>query len=236
MTVYRIVEVAPPNVGYDHPAFVQAEIALDVSRLAENVRREWESLRQDDVVYLLAIQPSNDLQENMNGSASKGDMQDYDLKTLRTAEVVQILDESGRIVRHMLNEKVNGYSGRPRLRRLIVKLDVIAYKADNLAKNKGKPDVYESINLVMRRKGRENNFKKILETIQNLTLDDVALPAWLQEVFLGYGDPTGASYFRLESRIKALDFRDTFLDWQHLIECLPGKVSIGYFVTSMAQS
>ena len=234
MTVYRIVEIAPPNVGYDHPAFVQAEIALDVSRLAENVRREWESLRQDDVVYLLAIQPNNDLQKNINGSTSKADMQDYDLKTLRTAEVVQILDESGRVVRQMLNEKVNGYSGRPRLRRLIVKLDVIAYKADNLAKNKGKPDVYESINLVMRRKGRENNFKKILETIQTLTLDDVALPTWLQEVFLGYGDPTGASYSRLESRIKALDFRDTFLDWQHLIECLPGKVSIGSFVTSMA--
>lgn len=235
LTVRRIVEIAPPNVGYDHPAFVQAEIALDVSRLAENVRREWESLRQDDVVYLLAIQPNNDFQKNTNGSAPQGGMQEYGLKTLRAAEVVQILDESGRMIRDFPNNRVNGFGGRPRLRRLIVKLDAVAYKTDNVAKNKGKPDVYESINLIMRRKGRENNFKKILETIQNLTLADVALPTWLQEVFLGNGDPAGASYSRLENRIKAIDFRDTFLDWQHLIECLPGKVSRGSHVL-MSQS
>jgi len=47
----------------------------------------------------------------------------------------------------------------------------------------------------------------------------------LQEVFLGYGDPTSASYTRLGNRLKAVDFRDTFLDWQHLIDSFPGKVT-----------
>ena len=191
------------------------------------MRREWESLRPDDVVYLSAIQSGNDHRKNINGNGLQGDPQENLLKTLRTAEVVQVLDESGRVIRDIPNGK--SYSGRSRLRRLIVKLDAVAYKADNAAKTKGKPDVYESINVIMRRRGRENNFKKILETIQSLTLADIALPTWLQEVFLGYGDPAGASYSRLKDRIMAIDFRDTFLDWQHLVESLPNKVRKGSY-------
>lgn len=149
----------------------------------------------------------------------------HGLKILRAAEVVQVLDENGRMIRDMPNNQINGYGSRPRLRRLIVRLDAVAYKADNSSKIDGKPDVYESINVIMRRKGRENNFKKILETIKNLTLTDVPIPFWLEDVFLGFGDPAGATYTRLENRIKTIDLKDTFLDWQHLTESLPGKVS-----------
>ncbi|EGY15490.1 intron-binding protein aquarius [Verticillium dahliae VdLs.17] len=38
------------------------------------------------------------------------------------------------------------------------------------------------------------------------------------------GDPAGATYKQLPNRVKRLDYRDTFLDWQHLIESLPGKI------------
>lgn len=220
-----IVEVAPPKVGHDQPAFVHAEIALDTSRLAESVRREWESLRPEDVVYLLAVQPTDYQQRSMNGNAVPVGMHASGLRVLRTAEIMQLLDENGRMIREQQMIQNNGYVGRPRLRKLLVKLDATAYKSDNSAKSSGKPDVYDSINIIVRRRGRENNFKKVLETIQNLALADVPLPVWLQEVFLGYGDPEGASYTRLESRLKAVDFRDTFLDREHLIESLPGKVS-----------
>lgn len=225
-SLHSIVEVAPPKVGHDQPAFVHAEIALDVSRLAESVRREWESLRSEDVVYLLAVQPTDYPQKIMNGNAAPVGLHASGLRLLRTAEIVQLLDENGRMIREQQMNQNNGYVGRPRLRKLLVRLDAAAYKSDNAATNTGKPDVYESINIIVRRKGRENNFKKILETMQSLALADVPLPVWLQEVFLGYGDPAGASYTRLESRLRAVDFRDTFLDWEHLIESLPGKVSI----------
>lgn len=89
----------------------------------------------------------------------------------------------------------------------------------------GKPDVYDAINVLIKRKGRENNFKPVLESIQELTQADVPMPLWLQEVFLGYGDPAGANYTRLPSRPKSLDFRDTFIDWQHLLGSFPGIVS-----------
>ena len=161
----------------------------------------------------------------MSGHMAQDYMYQHGLKTLRAAEVVQVLDENGRMIRDMLNNQVNGFVNRPRLRRLIVRLDAVAYKADNLSKIDGKPDVYDSINVIMRRKGRENNFKKILETIKSLALTDVPIPLWLEDVFLGFGDPAGATYTRLENRIRTMDLKDTFLDWQHLTESLPDKVS-----------
>lgn len=218
--------MAPAKVGHNTPAFVRAEIALDVSRLADSVRKEWEALRPDDVVYLLAVQPSDSPRRLTNGHSALASAHSPSFQFLRAAEVVQFQDENGRPKREMQNDQVNGGGRKPRLRRLIVNLDATEYKSDLEQKTRGRPDVYDSINVIVRRKGRENNYKKILETIQSLALTDVPIPAWLQEVFLGYGDPTGASYTQLPNHLNTVDFRDTFLDWQHLIESFPGIVCL----------
>lgn len=175
-------------------------------------------------MYLLAVQPTDYPQRNMNGNAAWIGMHESGLRMLRTAEIMQLLDENGHMIRQPPVGRANNHGGRPRLSKLIVKLDAAAYKIDNAAKISGKADLYDTINVIVRRKGRENNFKRILETMQSLALSEVPLPPWLHEVFLGYGDPTGASNSRLKSRLKAVDFRDTFLDWDHLVESLPGKV------------
>ncbi|TAQ86777.1 hypothetical protein B7494_g4893 [Chlorociboria aeruginascens] len=216
-----IMETLPPLVGDDKPAAVRAEITLDVSHLADNIRREWESLRPDDVVFILAIQATDDSKMIANGGEIPSDAQKLGLKYLRAAEITQVLDENGRLLRDQYGQQ-NGH-GRPRLRRLQVKLDAAMYKEDMDRVSHGRPDIYESMNLVLRRRGRENNFKPILESIRSLTLSDVPLASWLHEVFLGYGDPAGASYSHLSNQIRKVDYRDTFLDWQHLVESLPGK-------------
>ena len=205
---------------------MRAEIILDTHRLAESVRREWESLRPDDMVYLLAVQPSEDHRMLTNGYSHGVTAHDSGIIHLRTAEVVQLLDDSGRSMRDTSRAQVNGYTSRQRLRRMIVDIDPAQFKLDTERKEQGQKDIYESINLIVRRRGRENNFSKILKTIQGLAMSDVPVPAWLQEVFLGYGDPAGATYSRLASRLKRVDFRDTFLDWRHLVESFPDKVSI----------
>ncbi|CZR59201.1 related to NAM7-nonsense-mediated mRNA decay protein [Phialocephala subalpina] len=215
-----ILEVVPPLVGSDKPSAVRAEIALDVSRLADNVRQEWETLRPDDVIFLLAVQGPDNSNMITNGGEIPSDAQKIGLRYLRAAEVTQVLDEKGRSLRDQ--DRQNSY-GRPRLRRLQVKIDAAVYKEDMDRVSRGKPDIYEGMNLIVRRRGRENNFKPILESIQSLTLSDVPLASWLHEVFLGYGDPAGATYTHLSNAIKKIDYRDTFLDWQHLIESLPGK-------------
>ncbi|CAD6502197.1 BgTH12-02436 [Blumeria graminis f. sp. triticale] len=213
-----ILEVSPPLVGQDMPSKVLAEIILDTSRMSDDTRRDWSSLRIDDVVFLLSVQ--------ILGNSTPTDVemtsepQQPGLRYLRAAEVIHVLDEKGRQLNDQNHE--NGYF-RSRIKKLQVKLDASAYREDMELVSTGKPNIYESLNVIVRRRGRENNFKPILESIQNLTLSDVPLATWLHDIFLGYGDPSGASFRCLGNRIKKIDYRDTFLDRQHLIESLAGK-------------
>lgn len=55
---------------------------------------------------------------------------------------------------------------------------------------------------------------------------ELVVPDWLQKVFLGYGDPASAHYKNMRSYAKEMNFRDTFLDWDHVVESFPGKVRI----------
>lgn len=77
---------------------------------------------------------------------------------------------------------------------------------------------------------QENNFKAVLESIRDLLNEDTIIPDWLTNIFLGYGDPAGAQYQSIaedspESFIRTIDFKDTFLDVQHLKDSFPGRVS-----------
>ena len=216
-----VVEVSAPKVGEHHPAQVQVEVSLDVSRLAPNVRREWETLRQGDIVFLLAVQP-DDSTSSTNGHS--GDHADrHGIQHLRCAEVMQVQDENGRMLRDQRQDQSDGYGSRPRQRRLLLRLDPVAYQADKQRTESGKSDIYDTINLVVRRRGRENNFRPVLESVKRLALSEVPAPSWLQEVFLGYSDPAAATYQRLPNRLHSIDYRDTFLNWQHLVESFPGK-------------
>ncbi|KAF2761210.1 P-loop containing nucleoside triphosphate hydrolase protein [Pseudovirgaria hyperparasitica] len=216
-----IVDVAPANVGQMYPAHVRSELILDVSRLNFGLRKEWELLRHGDVIFLLAVHPDGDGRLVSNGHGTDSSAEKIGLKTLRAAEVVEVQDENGKTLRE--NQVQNGASYRRQQVRLIVNIDAVTYQQDIDRQAAGKPNVYEDINMVVRRRGRENNFRPILESIRRLTLSDIPAPTWFQEVFLGYGDPASATYKRLSNRLKSIDFRDTFLDWQHLIESLPGK-------------
>ena len=203
---------------------MRAEIALDTSQLAEHIRKEWDSLQANDVVYLLEVRSSDEVRAIGNGHTANDTARLAGLARLRTASVVQILDENGRPIRDRASFVTNSYVHKSGQRKLILNIDAIAYKVDEDRKSKGKADIYETINVIIRRKGRENNFNRILESIKSLALADIPVPGWFQEVFLGYGNPAGANYTQLESRFRKLDFRDTFINWEHLVESLPNKV------------
>ncbi|PNP40630.1 hypothetical protein TGAMA5MH_07628 [Trichoderma gamsii] len=211
-----ILEVVPALVGDDKPSVVRAEVSFDVKRLGDGVRREWDTLRPGDVVFLLAVQPPASSQGVTNGSSTQSEANKAGVLAVRTAEVVQITDDRGRHTRER-GERLD-----PK-RRIQLKLDSATYAHDAEQAAVGKPDVYAGINLLLRRNKRENNFKPVLEAIRTLVLSDMPLPSWLYEVFLGYGDPAGAHYKNLPNRLKTIDYRDTFLGWQHLVESLPGK-------------
>jgi hypothetical protein len=74
-----------------------------------------------------------------------------------------------------------------------VRLDPAQYYADM----RDGHDCYSRLNLLVRRKPKENNFKAILETIRDLMNTPAlnrAIPSWLHDVFLGYGSPKAANY------------------------------------------
>ncbi|KAI9889602.1 MAG: hypothetical protein M1814_005109 [Vezdaea aestivalis] len=221
-----ILEAAEPLVGEEVPAFVRAEITVDISSLNNGVRGEWDALKPDDVIFLLHVTAPVTAEQRMNGSRGLSDAEAAGLKSLRAAEVVQVLEENGRKVQGARGDALDedGYRVKPRKRRILINLDPVAYKADMDRVGQGKANVYKSINLVVRRKGRENNFKQTLSSIRSLTLSDVPITSWLQEVFLGYGNPAGASYPHLPKKVHSLDFRDTFLEWNHLVQSFPGRV------------
>lgn len=213
-----IIEVGPPKVGQVRPGFVRAEVILDVSRLTDNLRRDWDSLRPHDVVFLLAIKAHDNSRSLTNGH-SRVEGEDKLFTALRAAEVVQVLDGNGRALRV---QQENGYS-RPRQRRLLLDLDTTSYAPDKLKSGRGGSEI-SSLNVIARRQGRENNFKPVLETIQSLVSSQASLPAWLQEVYLGYGDAKSASYPLNANLTGSIDYLDTFLDWEHLTESFPGKL------------
>jgi intron-binding protein aquarius len=220
-----VIDVGRPNVGEVVPSEVRVEVILDVRRLPFHIRREWETLKPHDVVFLLAVEPAEQKKSTFgNGVVDHGITERKGLRYLRAAQVSQVQDEKGRVLREPRDGQEIDDAARPRQRRLILALDTRAYQddMDKKAKSRG-PDVYQSLNVILRRHGRENNFKAVLESIKRLTLSDVPTPAWLRDVFLGYGNPTDASYRRLSNRLGSIDFRDTFLDWQHLVESFSGK-------------
>lgn len=226
-----ILEVVPPLVGDDKPSVVRAEISLDFRRLGDRVRREWDSLRPDDVIFLVAVDATAQSAITNGSGNSMAEANKLGLITVRTAEVAQILDDKGKSIRDP-SAYFSG-SNRSSVRRMQLRLDPKMYKEDLEQVSKGKPDVYERINLIVRRSGRENNFKPVLESIRTLTLSEVPLASWLHENFLGYGDPAGATYKHLPNRVSKIDFRDTFLDWHHLVASLPGKtIEPGFEVSS----
>lgn len=53
-----------------------------------------------------------------------------------------------------------------------------------------------------------------------------AMPPWLHDVFLGYGDPGGAHYRSLPDQVtKDVDFGDTLLDTDHIRQ-VPGVLLV----------
>lgn len=217
-----IIDVSPPNVGEHVPAHVRAEVVLDVSRLGDKVRQEWDNLKPKDTVFLLSVKPvDSDAKALTNGSTPQDQAQHHGINLIRTAEVIQVQDEKGKPLRGQ--EGVNGYGSHVRTRRLLLDLDSKAFQVDKNRLASGKPDVYKSINVIARRPARENNFKPLLESIQNLTTSDARLPAWLQEVYLGYGQPGSATYPEVEEKVDRIDYLDTFLDWDHLQESFPDQ-------------
>lgn len=236
---FAIVLVKSPALGSDVPLEVRAEIVVDLKRVPKEIKREWDHLRQFDVLFLLAIRaPIKVFEGRPQDLSSVAEFPEkFGVFGVRGCEIVEVLDEEGCSISEptstgeMLREPFGD------LRTYRVLLDPFQYHRDldemaqGTSKDDGEErnlDIYSAMNLVVRRKPAENNFKAILQTIRQLMNDteNAVIPSWLHDLFLGYGDPKSAQYFNLPTELQSIDFVDTFLDYNHIKESFPSSIKI----------
>ncbi|XP_075007855.1 RNA helicase aquarius isoform X3 [Calonectris borealis] len=244
---FTVVEVAKPNIGENWPMRVRADVTINLN-VRDNIKDEWEGLRKHDVCFLVTVRPTQPYGTKFD--RRRPFVEQTGLVYVRGCEIQGMLDEKGRVIEE-------GPEPKPRLkgdcRTYRVFLDPNQYQQDmtNTIQN-GAEDVYETFNIIMRRKPKENNFKigiwkvcilswcgllmryvchpfvsmfggmAVLETIRNLMNTDCVVPDWLHDIILGYGDPSSAHYSKMPNQIATLDFNDTFLSIDHLKASFPG--------------
>lgn len=174
----------------------------------------------------------------------------FGVKAVRGCMILQVKDEKGNILNDPWSVAVDGTTNKKKTdvpkapvgtkRTFRVALDPSQYAKDLQSSPTGSTDfIYGAFNLVVRRHGRANNFKSVLETIRGLmegaAAVDRVLPLWLSRIILGQGESTAASYRSkyLQQYAKKtvgvsnpnapLDYCDTFLSEEHLRESFPDK-------------
>jgi intron-binding protein aquarius len=212
---FSIVEVVKPNVGERKPARVRADVTLQLS-VHQSVKEEWEALRKHDVCFLITCRPSTSRDTTLDLKSQF--IPQVGLMSVRGCEVEGMLDENGKVIEEGPEPKPK-LSGDSRTWRVL--LDTNQYQMDMERTMKGAEDVYNTFNVFMRRRPKENNFKAVLETIRFLMNTECVVPEWMHDVLLGYGDPAAANYKSFDNRLTSLDWNDTFLDLNHLRSCFP---------------
>ncbi|XP_074091147.1 RNA helicase aquarius isoform X2 [Macrotis lagotis] len=217
IVAFTVVEVAKPNIGENWPTRVRADVTINLN-VRDQIKDEWQGLRKHDVCFLITVRPTKPYGTKFD--RRRPFVEQTGLVYVRGCEIQGMLDDRGRVIE-------DGPEPKPRLRgdsrTYRVFLDPNQYQQDmtNTIQNGGE-DVYDTFNIIMRRKPKENNFKAVLETIRNLMNTDCVVPDWLHDIILGYGDPSSAHYTKMPNQISCLDFNDTFLSIDHLKASFPG--------------
>ncbi|KAF9902731.1 hypothetical protein EC991_004582 [Linnemannia zychae] len=222
ISYFKMVEVAKPNLGEDKPSLITADVTFNVRKYTEAIQAEWEAIREHDILFLLTVEAQEESYEEWDGKISF--RKHYGLKHVRGCQVVSVIGPNGKPFDYKKSDpKLIQDHRTGNTRTFRVALDSNQYKIDQMAARKsGGGDVYQTFNIVLRRQPQENNFKPVLETIRDLMQSDLMVPEWLHDVFLGYGNPNSAHYSQLKRQVKEIDFRDTFLDLDHLKASFPG--------------
>ncbi|KAI8975029.1 P-loop containing nucleoside triphosphate hydrolase protein [Mycotypha africana] len=234
---FNIVDIGEANLGEDSPSTVRADVGFDIGQFSSTIRNEWDGLRKHDVLFLLAIEAKENSSEALKDDEEF--KEHYGIKYIRGCEVIDIVGSDGRPVEEFKlsnpADKMERFKGTRRTLR--VELDSNQFKIDmDNVNHKHSENVYQTFNILVRRKSRENNFKSVLETIRDLMNSEVVVPDWLHRVLLGYGDPASAHYTKIHNREHSISFHDTFKDWHHFKSCfLDNNANRQYDLVSGAQ-
>jgi intron-binding protein aquarius len=260
---FQITEVQPPKLGETISSRVTAEVVIDLEPCGPSIRTEWDEVGEFHNLFLVAIDASkmtgnqapllkdyhlhhgshkvwdSDSDRRVPDEEGSTFCERFGITLVRGCMVVQVRNEAGTVLSEP-GVQVPEEERKNTKRVFKVLLDSFQYGSDS--KSAEGSDMYQKFNIVVRRHGRENNFKAVLETVRGLlegagSIDRV-IPPWLQTLILGHGDPTIASYksdtikqysintVGVNKPTDFLDFGDTFLDENHIAESFGSKVVV----------
>ena len=157
LTKLAILEVIAPNLtAAGVPALVRAELEVETQTITAAARSSWNSLRKNDVVYLVRL-----TQETSNPS-------NITIRTLRSATILDITPFSDTDISHKFS----------------VGLDRTAYQAD--CKEEDIDGLYSSLNILVKRSADREGFYQQIDYLQSAMRDwESLLPSFLLGSFLG---------------------------------------------------
>ena len=231
---FRLTEVRQARVGESRPAEVRGEILFSLHGLKGETRKEWESLREHDVVFVVHSEgrvrddeyeygTKVDTTQSQTEAADASFLREEGVVCVRGCEVVAMEDEEG-VRLNDIAQPDQRIKRAGKMRRLTVRFDPIQYQLDmETEARRPQQPIYDGFNLLVRRDPAKNNFKSILETTRELLNEPASrlpLPSWLWNVLLGRGNPAAAHYSSIPQS-STVDFGDTFVDASHVRESFP---------------
>lgn len=154
---FTIHQIGKANIGERKPSKVKAEIVVNLN-VKRSVKQEWEQLRKHDVVFLVTVRP--EVPPGTKYKYGEPFVPQVGLTYVRGCEVEGMLDPTGRLVDDTRDWQQSGERPPPfttDFRTYRVWLDTNQYQEDT---DQGiLEDVYDSFNILVRRKPKENNFK-----------------------------------------------------------------------------
>eukprot|EP00644_Phytophthora_capsici_P015098 jgi/Phyca11/575207/estExt2_Genewise1.C_PHYCAscaffold_710124 len=214
-----MVKVGKPALGRTAPASVIAQFDVELS--GRHDHKLFDCYQTKEVVFLVTVRATADEGAEIMGFQKQSEEmgtfpENFGVQYVRAAEVVEVTDAVG----NAINDENPAGKGSKRVFKLA--LDGVQYKKDLEA---GQLEAYEQVNLLVRRKPRENNFKAVLDTVVGVWHDankDDLLPAWLHDLFLGYGNPAVANYKAIyqakAENLVVVPMGGLLLDGEHALE------------------
>ncbi|KAL7747050.1 hypothetical protein RI367_007546 [Sorochytrium milnesiophthora] len=217
---FTITEVGKKSALGNAPSFVAGEAVFNLQDYSTDVREEWDALAPSETLFLVSVAILPVEKKAQSGKS-------YSVRYVRGCEVRAVLGYDGNSLGHNRSHDLSIISDpRKRHARILkVHVDPAQYQADTqrLHAEHG-DDVYATFNILVRRKPQENTFRAVLQTMRSLAADDASLPAWMQTVFLGYGDPASVTHQQIAAEDdQTIDFHNTFADVQHIRDSFPGQ-------------
>jgi intron-binding protein aquarius len=234
-----IDKIEKPRVGERKPSKVVGSLALTLASLPADWAAEWDALQRHDALFLVTLDARHD--SGSDAAASLPFAERYGVAAVRGCTLQQMTDGDGKSL--LDNNNSNDVRASGKARQLTVLIDTAQYGADSEHGATFVDRVYSRINLVVRRKRDENTFKSELEAIRDLMQQHDAVPEWLSDALLGYGDPNAAAagHYNIEADVDnatvvdTIDTFDTFLDAAHVREAF-GDRKVVFDSTATAAS